>query len=345
MTQVLTFQVPEQIAFHHSFFSTFSDAQFRIGEADQVPVITFEMGNQTTALPLAGVKREFQIPEFSDDGVMLNTVIRSLDFVNILRIGDDIPGEIVTGDASWLPAPADHAAATQRLTAELVGWNLDIDVPRSDPVLLREFATEYVNDETIRYALLRLAAHFGFGADGATRLTKTMNNIAEELAYIEALRSRFAEVISLATKLVGMRRDFRHHASVIATLDPVVRMVKEPIRVFRQHLGEVDQQVAAIVTMFGDFPSVRDILRTARDSLFQRLVPWKPITESWARLVVTELDPFEVVPHLRDLFRFLASRFMPVDEWELILSGNGKDIGALAQGAVVTWFERESQVA
>lgn len=345
MAQVLTFRIPDRVAFRHSFFSTFSGAQFRIGEDDCVPVISFEMGDQKTVLPLAGVKREFQIPEYSADGVMLNTVIRALDFVTILRIGDAIPEEIRTGESSWTPTETDHAAAIQRLTAELVGWNLALDVPRSDPAPMHKFRAQYVNDETIRYALLRLAAHFGMGADGANRLAETMNDIAGELAYIESLRRRCAEVNSLGDRLTRMRSDFAHHASVISDLEPVVRMIKEPIRLFREQLSEIDALLGEVVTMFGDFPSLRDLLRGARDRLLRRLAPWVSITEEWARLGSEGSDPFAVVPYVRDLYRFLAPRFMPVDKWELLL--NQSDAGGASPklGSVVTWYEREPQVA
>lgn len=345
MAQILTFRIPDRVAFRHSFFSTFTDARFRIGEDDNVPVISFDMGDQKTVLPLAGVKREFRIPEYSSDGVMLNTIIQALDFVSILRIGDPIPAEIRTGESSWTPTPTDHAAAIQRLTTELVAWNLSLDAPRSDPVQMQQFRAQYVNDETIRYALLRLAAHFGMGADGANRLAETMNDIAGELAHIESLRGRCAQVNSLGDKLVRMRKDFAHHASVMADLEPVIRMIKEPIRLFRQHFAEIDANLGEVVTMFGDVASLRDLLRSARNNLLRRLAPWTSITEEWGRLGPAGSDPFEMVPYLRELYRFLAPRFMPVDKWELILDQGGSEGGTPKLGSVVTWYEREPRVA
>lgn len=345
MAQVLTFRIPERIEFRHSFFTTFPDAQFRIGANDDVPVMTFEMGDQKTALPLPGVKREFKIPEYSDDGVMLNTVTRSLNYVTILKIGDPVPGEVLTGKSSWTPTKEDHAAATQRVTSELVGWNLAVEVPRSHPGKMRQFAEQYVDEETTRYALLRLAAHFGMGSDGAERLAKVLDDIAQEVAYIETLRGRCGEVNGLGRKLVGMQKTFAHQASVMSDLEPVARIFKEPVRLFRDEFAELDNKLSEVVTVFGDLPSLKTIMRRGRDQLLRRLAPWKEITESWARMGADATDPFAVVPYLRDLYRFMAPRYVPADEWELMLSQNNLDAAAGPQGKVVTWFERDPKVA
>jgi hypothetical protein len=137
MAQVLIFRPPETVAFRQSLFSTFSDAQFRMDETGMVPVVAFQMGDQKVILPLSEIKREFRLAEYTADAVMLNTIARSLRFVNVLRSGDRIPSEILTGNVSSVPEPEHHAAALRRITAELVGWNLAQDVPRSEPAQMR----------------------------------------------------------------------------------------------------------------------------------------------------------------------------------------------------------------
>ena len=49
-----------------------------------------------------------------------------------------------------------------------------------------------------------------------------------------------------------------------------------------------------------------------------------------------------MIPLLRDLYRFLAPRFMPADTWALILAKDNAldDRGNL--GKVVTWYERDT---
>ena len=345
MAQILTFRPPDTVAFRHSLFSKFSDAHFRMDETGSVPVVAFQMGDQKVILPLSGIKREFRLAEYTADAVMLNTIARSLRFVSVLRSGDRIPSEILTGDVSFAPKPEHHATALRRITAELVGWNLDQDVPRNEPAQMRQFTARFVNDETIRYALLRLAAHFGYGADGANRLAGTMNDVASEMAAIEAIRMRCAGVNGLGEKLGRLRNDFSHQANIMSDLEPVLGLIKQPIGIFRDKLAGVDAILSEIVTLFGDFPSVRKMLREVRDDLLCRLAPWADITKEWDGVSTRAPDPFAIVPMLRDLYRFLAPRFMPVDEWELVLAREDKLEDGATYGSVVTWFEREPHVA
>ncbi len=345
MAKQLTFRMPDTVAFRHSFFSTFPDALFRRDAQGGEPVLVFELGDQKVMLPFDGFKREFSLTEATADAVMLNTVSRSLDYVSVLSLGDPVPAEVLTGNPSWAPDARHIADARNRITAELVGWNLAQEVPRDDQVRLRQFLARYVNDETIRFSLLRLAAHFGDGAHGATRLSSVMNDLAEELAYIETLRERTSAIASISDKLVSMRRDFVHHASVMSDLEPVARMIAKPVTQFRSLIREVDTRLSDVVSAFTDPDAMQLFMRRIRDDLARRLSAWEPFRAAWDRISVRNADPFDIVPALRDLYRFLAPRYMPVDEWTLVLSGGDKADSSGALGSVVTWYEREPHVA
>jgi hypothetical protein len=342
MSQILTFHPPEVVAFEHGFFASFPDAYFRLSENGNTPVVAFEMGDQKVTLPFSGIKREFKLPEFCADAVMLNIIVQALNFVNILRIGDPIPPEVLTGEASWDPGPNHLAAAERRLSTELVGWSLGQEVPRGDPVRLRQFVAQNVNETAVNEALGQLSGLFGFGADGVGRLTVTMNDISDELAYIMALRERCQSVSSVGQKLKHLGREFTHHASVMADLQPALRLIKAPIQEFGEKLSGVDNKMSEIVTLFGDFESTQGLLRSSRDDLHCRLEPWDGIANDWERVNVTALDPFSITHKLRDLYRFLASRFMPTDEWALVLSRDGDEDDG--QVPVVTWFENGQSV-
>lgn len=345
MGHVLTFRHPETVAFQHSFFSTFPNMQFRLDHDGRAPVVAFEMAEQQALLPFSGIRREFQIPDYGEDGVMLNAVAQSLKFVSLLKIGDAIPAEVLGGNSSWTFQPQNLESAKLRLNAELVGWNLSAEVPRSDPASIRQFVAQYVNDETIQYALLRLSAHFGFAADGASRLAVTMDDIAQETAHIEALRQRCSIVGGLGARLLSYRRDFAGYPNVTSEVDPVIRLMKESMRTYREKFAEIDAWQGEIVTLFGDFASARELFQGARDDLFLRLTPWDAVAREWNELPLKELDTFEVIPRLRELYRFLAARYMQADDWELMLSG--RDLASDKQGnaTVMTWYENEPQVA
>ncbi|MEK9832705.1 MAG: hypothetical protein VW453_08935 [Rhodospirillaceae bacterium] len=149
MAQVLTFKAPDIVRFDHRFFTSFPDACFRFNEREGVPVYAFWLGQQQVALPFAGIKREFGIREYAHDAIMLNTMARGLRFVSLLQIGDPIPPELLTGDASWEPTELHRIRARNRIGAQLVGWHGRKSVPLSDPVGLEKFIAHYVNDASV----------------------------------------------------------------------------------------------------------------------------------------------------------------------------------------------------
>src|SRR3546814_12661090 len=121
---------------------------------------------------------------------MLNTIARSLDFVRGLRIGDPIPKEVLTGDASWQPSLAQKEHAGRRVTAQLVCWSTGEEVALSDPAALRTFLTDRVGNDAIRKAQIKATMYMGIGEDGTAQGARDMDELPAEMAFTEALRSR-----------------------------------------------------------------------------------------------------------------------------------------------------------
>ncbi|MEP4379051.1 MAG: hypothetical protein ABJ215_06870 [Alphaproteobacteria bacterium] len=339
MGQILTFKAPDVVAFDHRFFSSFPDAHFRLDESEGVPVYAFGLGAQKVALTFAGIKREFAMREYGHDAVMLNTVERSLQFVSLLGIGDPIPPEILTGDASWEPSKLHGDAALKRIGAYLTAWQMERPVALSDPIRLERFIAAHVNDIAVGKALARLATQLGSDVDNET-VSGTMDAAVEEISYIEALRERYLAVCQVGSRLKKVRRDFAHHASVVGDVDPVSRLISIPIHALGLKLAEVDARLSGVVSLFGNFDFHRRAIRDIRDEMFAHLNPWEEITEAWARLPVNISDPYAVAPLLRDLYKYLAPRFMPADTWALLLANDARLDENRQYGRVTTWFER-----
>lgn len=333
------------MVFDHRFFTSFPDACFRIDEGEGVPVYSFWLGQQQVALPFVGIKREFGIREYAHDAVMLNTIAQGLRFVSLLQIGDPIPPEVLTGDASWEPSELHRTNARNRIGAQLVGWHRGTRAPLSDPIALEKFVAHHVNDVTVGEALAHMATELGQEGDGAGLIADVMAAAVEELSYIEALRERFLSMCRVSDQVQKLRREFAHHASVMDDAEPVARLISLPIRAMGLSLTEIDARLSSIMSLFADFEFHRKAIREIRDDMFSRLKPWEAITEAWSQLSGNISDPYTVVPLLRDLYRFLAPRFMPADTWALMIATENKLDQNRQYGNVVTWFERESNAA
>jgi hypothetical protein len=339
MGQLLTFKAPDVVAFEHRFFASFPDAHFRLDESEGVPVYAFGLGAQKVALTFAGIKREFTMREYGHDAVMLNTVERSLQFVSLLGIGDPIPPEILTGDASWQPSRMHRDSALKRVGAYLTAWQMEQRVTLSDPIKLERFIAAHVDDVAVGKALARMASELGSKFDDGT-ITETMDAAVEEISYIEALRERYLAVCRVAGRLKKVRRDFAHHASIVGEVDPVARLISIPIHALGLSLAEVDARLSSVVSLFENFEFHRQAIRDIRDEMFARLNPWDEIAQAWDRLPGNISDPYAVTPLLRDLYKYLAPRFMPADTWALLLAEDARLDENRQYGRVTTWFER-----
>ncbi len=131
-----------------------------------------------------------------------------------------------------------------------------------------------------------------------------------------------------------MRRDFAHHASILSDVDPVARLISVPVHALGLSLAEIDARLSNIVSLFENFEFHRSAIRDIRDEMFARLNPWDEIAESWDRLPGNISDPYAVTPLLRDLYKYLAPRFMPADTWALLLAEETRlELACSASGA------------
>ena len=73
-------------------------------------------------LPLAAIRREYTIADDSPDGLVLDLVDSALDYVSRIALGDSLPSEVLTGEASWKPDPNHVRRAAARLRLNLMEW-------------------------------------------------------------------------------------------------------------------------------------------------------------------------------------------------------------------------------
>lgn len=99
-TLATALQAP-RLVLRHPVFRTFDDPFFRMPEVERKPVLVIRLDDRQASLPVSALMREFSIGPGDEDGVMLAMVTRALEFVTGLRIGDRLPSEILTGEASW----------------------------------------------------------------------------------------------------------------------------------------------------------------------------------------------------------------------------------------------------
>jgi hypothetical protein len=190
-----------------------------------------------------------------------------------------------------------------------------------------------------------MSVELGHGAGGGKIVSDLLDEASDEFAYIEFLRERFFAVRSVSERVRRIRRELAHHASMIAEIDPVLRLIAVPLRSLGEKITDADDHAADVVSLFGGFEMHQKAVRIIRDDLHRRLRPWDEIVEAWRYVSDRSVDPYATIPLLRDLYRFLAPRYMPADTWALMLAAEAGRENRQGIGNVVTWYERQSEPA
>src|SRR5678815_2054790 len=175
----------------HRMFLLMGDPLFRRAETDGLPVVVVRLGDKEAAVPLRSLQHEFGIPEKSDDGRMLDLIAQSLDFIAGLHMGDPLPTEVLGGEASWEPDDVHFQIANARLQWQLVAWlnaGTGVDSPQFDADSLLQVVDDPSRREQVQRAFAKAAEALELPNSQAVVLQ--VEELAHELAYIEALRDR-----------------------------------------------------------------------------------------------------------------------------------------------------------
>ena len=290
-------------------------AVFRRAETDGTPVMVVQLGEKEAAIPLRSLQREFAIPDESDDGQMLVLIARSLDFLAGLRIGDALPTEVLGGQASWEPDQMHLQIANARLQWQLVAWlNSDTgaDTPLLDADSLLQIAGDPVRRQQVQQAFIKAAEILG--APNSDAVVQMVADLAQELAYIEALRDRLLRrVKTMADKLHRMAQAYRGDGSHLESLTQVRRLTTVALQQISRRFDELDAQTGEVMSALRNADSQRTFIRSNRDWLYRTQRAWQALLAEWD---VAGIGFDEgILALLGRSYQFLAPRFMPVTEW------------------------------
>ena len=329
-------QIPEVIELDHSFFKVFNEPYFRTSAPpEEKPVFCAKLGDQEVSLPLNGIIRELNLEEDSPLRIMFDTIGKSLRFVTALRPGDEVPPEVLTGKASWEPSPDHLEIALQRLTMQLVTWVSGRESMITDPLALKQLFDDPATKQKVSDAFAEAADRLEV-AD-KDQVANMIEDFAGELSYVEALRERFSEIHALCKKLTSLRRTHSDQNSILDQVNPVLRLLDNPVADFQSRFDRIDAQTSEIMTVLSTLDTQREHVRELRDELYVRFEAWRKIIEGWRDVDPMYPQEFNIANALRDLYRFLAQRYIEPDEWILMTSLTDANGGENRYGGVMTW--------
>lgn len=308
-------QLPAEIKFEHKFFSAIEHSYFRLLEDTHEPVMIMTLDQGEASLKLSGIKKELELPDDDPDAKMLDIVAQSLQYVREVRIGDKVPSEMTTGRASWQVTDQHRAIAHNRVTMQLVSWMSGEEILITDPVKLAQVVSDPETKEKISNAFSEAAQALGIGEDRREDVIALIANLAEELAYIEALRTKFHDIEAIHDTVVKLGKAYKSEQSVFDTILSINKLFKIALKGFVDSFEQLDAQTGEILSALTNIAPVTRFIRHNRDDLHRRLWAWEGVIQRWRFLPIKRSSEAEKM--LGDLYHFLALRFLPRQEWEL----------------------------
>jgi hypothetical protein len=329
--------IPDHCILSHSIFTALGPVSFRRSTHDGAPVMVIPMGEREASVKLRSLQREFAIGDETPDGRMLARIAESLDFVAGLQPGDKLPPEVLSGEASWEPRPQHRALATARLRLRLLSW-LHPDAVANDTLGDADRVKQLDEDPKLR---LQLSAAFAQAAETlglaeSADVVRLVENLAEELAYIEALRDTLLRPAQmLARRLEHLGRDRRAGDSHrMEPMNQVMRLTGIALKQIGSRFDEVDAQTGEVLSALRNAGRQQSFIRSNRDFLYRCQRAWEPILKEWDH-AGTSLDDW-TWNLIGRTYQFLAPRYMPVTEWQAFNSLHQSRAAQLTE-RVMTW--------
>jgi len=295
--------------FAHRVFAA-PGAVFKLDANTGEPVLALDLGNVKACLPFPALTKAFEIAADSPDWRQLDAVVKGLRHVRRIKPGDSIPAELLDGSASWKVEAHHVAAARGRLFAGLLaalGKRPDATTPR-DYAILAENAS-LLPELADGYKLL--ADKMGLDAKLAGDAEAIVDGLAEEFAYIEALRERVAQTRALVETLGKMRDAYRRDRSTLDQITRIVQLLERPVTAYERRLRLLDLKIADTIDAVLNMTQRIALAREVRDRLHAETMRWDDLLALWnggvsARAQRARID---------ETYRFAARHFPIASDW------------------------------
>ena len=323
--------VPDLAAPKHAFPSTHFTFEHKVFSVDgSYFAIDANSGKATFFVPLGDIHGVLSLPQLingfnlagTKDADLLELAERGLQYVKRIHPGDSIPSEILDGSASWSVDDRHRMIAESRLRVLLGNWMAGKESVVRDVSELLKLANDPEIRDKMQEAVTAIAEKIGLGRKERVQVLDRIDKLARELAYIEALRDRFAAVKMIIMKLGQLQAIYGPERGFSDEIKRVFVLMRKPVAQFDAMFTEVDGQTSEIVSVLANFEAQIQFIRETRDKLHGRFMPWDELIERWQALTVEMGTETEGL--MRVTYSFMARHFSQDETWNLQFGGVGK---------------------
>lgn len=299
--------------FEHKVFAI-SGAFFSVDVGEKKPVLNITLGDLKASLTFTTLRESFDIKEDSRDARLLDVVAKGLRFVKIIMPGEQIPGELLDGRASWSVEDRHRLIARGRITVQLVSWVTGNEMIVVEASELEQIVEDPTTKERLKTAFNEIAKKLGITENAEDAITNMIGCMAQELSYIEALRDRFTSIRELNANLVKATQIYRTDRALVSEVSRMQGLLKKPLANYDSIFSQADAQTGEIVGALKSFDTTINFIRKIRDDLRARLLDWEEILKAWEDVPIERSQKLEQM--LKRTYRFLATNFIETKVWE-----------------------------
>lgn len=299
--------------FQHKVFSLPS-AFFCVDPTSKDPVLNILLGDLKASLAFPTIQESFQIEEGSHDDRLLEVVEQGLAFVKQIRPGEQIPGELLDGRASWSVEDRHRKLAKGRLMMQVASSVKGNEIIVSDADQLEQILEDPQTQARMKTAIERIAVRLKLTENGEQLVQDRIDSLAQELSYIEALRDRFKHIGKIETKLGKLTTIYRTDRTFCSEINRMQGLIRKPLREYDMVFDQADAQTGDIVGALKDFHATVQFVRKIRDDLRAKLLEWEDLLHGWDHIAMERSGQMEQLQ--KQTYRFLASRFIETTVWK-----------------------------
>jgi hypothetical protein len=298
--------------FEHKVFDV-KGARFALTPDTQEAALHVLLGDLQVAIVLPTLRQEFGIRPDSNDGELLGVVERSLRFVKEIRPNDSIPREILDGSASWQVDERHRMIAKGRLCLQISSWLSGEEAVVVDVAALEQLVEDPATKRRVEEAFGEIAEKIGIGRERKSEVVDRIDDLARELAYIEALRERYGAVRTIVDKLNQLVRAYRGDRTVTQEISRVRTLLLRPQDEFDTLFAQCDAMTGEIVAVLKKFEAQVEFVRDMRDELHTKLMKWDDVIEVWKPVEPARGERTEFA--IKEIYRFAARNYPQRQDW------------------------------
>lgn len=268
------------------------------------------MGDMMGALKLNALCSEFNIEDGSSDSELLNLVRAGLPFVRRIRPNDCIPSEVLDGTASWHIDPDHEMLAKNKLSICLIGWLQGNGDAKMDKATLMSLESDSGVKERINEAFGKISEKLKIDR---TQIIARFDDLAKELAYIEALRDYYSGVFSIFRNFKNYQEHYSADQLLLQDIERQKFLMRPPVAAIREQFEQIDGNCTDVYAMLQAYEKKVDFIRDNRDRLHLQTSKWDDLKEIWKNVPDERCEEAKLA--LIATYKFLAKHFSVSHSW------------------------------